>query len=152
MVLNMDRLAFSWDIPLPLTDQSGHVRYTITGDAYAPGKRLQVLDLAGRTAVSIRQRFPSLFPLYELEVYGKPVCSLIKDLRFSPPQYTLSSPPWNLHGSVQAHDYTLMQAEETIASCRPDPRQPGLLMLELFSETQTELLTALGLMVTVNCT
>ena len=151
MVLYMDRHSFSWNIPLPLTDPSGHVRYTITGDAYAPGRRLQVLDLAGRTAVSIRQSFPSLFPRYELEVYGKPVCSLIKDLRFLPPQYTVSPLPWTLHGSVQAHDYALMQAEVAIASCQPDPLHPGLLTLELFSENQTELLTALGIMVTVNC-
>ncbi len=151
MTLYMNQRAFSWGRVLPLTDSSGHTRYTVTGDAYAPGKRLWVLDLAGRTAVSIRQSFPALFPRYELEVYGKPGLSITKDLRFSPPQYTISPQPWTLRGSVSACDYTLIQGDAPFASCHPDPEQPGLLALEFQSQNQTEILSALGVMVAANC-
>lgn len=151
MILYMEKRSFSWSHPLPVKDRSGHPRYTVTGDAYAPGKRLAVLDLAGRTAVSIRQRFPALFPRYELEVYGKPAANLIKDLRFFPPQYTISSLPWTLRGSVSKCDYTLMQGDLLLASCHPDPAQPERLLLDFQTQTQTETLSALGIMMTVNC-
>lgn len=151
MTLYMDQRAFSWGHALPLTDPAGHTRYTVTGDAYAPNKRLWVLDLAGRMAVSIRQSFPALFPRYELEIYGKPGLRLIKDLRFSPPQYTISPQCWTLQGSVSTCDYTLMRDDTPLAACHPVPEQPGLLAMEFQSQNQAEALSALGIMVTVNC-
>ena len=149
MTLYMDRRAFSWDYPLPLLDQHHRTRYTVTGDAYAPGKRLRVLDLSGRTAVSIRQRFPSLLPRYELEVYGKPVGALVKDLRCAPIQYTVENLGWTLSGSVARWDYALVREQTPLALCRPSPDADGLLELSLPEGNSA--LSALGVMVTVNC-
>lgn len=149
MTLYMKKDAFSWGRPLALTDKNGRTRYTVDGDAYAPGKRLNILDLAGKTAVSVRQRFPSLFPRYEIEVYGKPVAALIKDLRTSPPSLRIETLGWTLAGSVSACDYELLRGETELAASRPVSGSPGILALTC--PDPPEALAALGVLVTVNC-
>lgn len=147
--LYMEKSAFSWGRPLALTDKNGRTRYTVNGDAYAPGKRLDILDLAGKKAVSVRQRLPSLFPRYEIEVYGKPVAVLIKDLRTNPPSLRIETPDWTLSGSVSVCDYELLRGEAALAASRPVPDSPGVLALTCPDPPET--LAALGVLVTVNC-
>lgn len=149
MTLYLDKRAFSWGHPLPLTDQTGRLRYTITSDAYAPRKHLLVLDLAHQPAVSILQSLPSLFPRYEIETYGKPVGTVQKDLRFSPPQYHIDPPAWVLEGSAAIHEYTLLQNQAPIAVCRPHSENPGHLVMEF--QNSPDALTALGIMIVLNC-
>ena len=149
MTLYMETSAFSWGRPLPLTDKNGRTRYTITSNAYAPRKQLQVLDLAMQNAVSIRQSLPSLFPRYEIETYGKPVGAVRKDLRFSPPQYRIEQPDWTLDSSVSGRDYTLLRNNVSVAACHSLVEKPGYFALEFYSQSET--LTALGIMIILNC-
>lgn len=149
MTLYMEKHAFSWGRPLALTEKNGRTRYTVDGDAYAPGKRLHILDLAEKTAVSVRQRFPSLFPRYEIEVYGKPVAALIKDLNFSPPSLRIEPLGWTLTGSVSACDYELLRGGAPLAASRPVPGSPGVFALTC--PDPPEALSALGVLVAVNC-
>lgn len=149
ITLYMEKSAFSWGCPLALTDKNGRTRYTVDGDAYAPGKRLHIIDLAGKTAVSVRQRLPSLFPRYEIEVYGKPVAALIKDLRTNPPNFRIETLDWALTGSVSACDYALVRGETALAASRPVSGSPGVLALTCPNPPET--LPALGVLVTVNC-
>lgn len=149
MTLYMERNAFSWGRRLPLTEKNGHTRYTLISDPYGPRKQLQVLDLAAEKAVSVQQSFPSLFPRYEIEVYGKPVGAVQKDLRFTPPQYTIERPGWTMDGSVSRCDYTLLRDNTPLASCHPMPEKPGYLTLEFHDRAET--LPALGVMMIINC-
>lgn len=149
MTLYMESRAFSWGRSLPLTDKDGRTRYTLTGNAYALRRQLQILDLAGRTAVSIRQSLPSLFPRYELEVYGKPLGAVVKDLRCAPPQYALEIPGWTLEGSVSDGDYRLFRSDVLAADCHPAADRDGLWALEFHN--QTDPLPSLAVMVTLNC-
>ncbi len=144
----MQNDSFRWGKPLALCDRSGRARYTITGDAYSLGKRLHVVDLAGREAIYVHQQVPSLFPRYAIEVYGRPVGEIYKDLTYVRPRYTIETLDWEIIGSVGTCDYEITWQSSVVAACRPQSDGPGLVM-ELYDRT-TEL-SALGVLLTVNC-
>lgn len=146
--LNMN--AFHWGTPLDIFDASGHRRYTLTGDAYAPGRRLHVADLAGREAIYIHQRLPSLFPRFEIEVYGRPVCELVKNLTFSHPRYTPEMLDWEISGTSGAGGYEITRQDTVFASSRPSQTPSGP-MLELIIPDQSAGLTALAVLLTIHC-
>lgn len=148
MKLYMQKDVFRWGVPLPLRDRSGRTRYTVVSDAYALGKRLHVIDLAGREAVYIHQQIPSLFPRYQVEVYGRPVAEVVKDLSYFRPRYTIEMLDWEVLGSLGGCDYELTQESATVASCRPQP-EGDMLALE-FLDRSLEL-AALGVILTLNC-
>lgn len=148
MTLYMQKDKFQWGIPMPLEDRSGRTRYTVHSDAYALGKRLHVTDLAGREAIYIRQVIPSLFPKYEIEVYGRPMASIIKDLRFFHPRYVMEPDDWEISGFLTGSSYELSFCGTILAACRS---QPGEDRLALEFHDCTEELTALGIILAVNC-
>ena len=135
---------FRWGQTLELRDEAGRTRYTLSGDAYTLGHHLHILDLAGREAVGIRQRVPALFPTFDLEVYGKPVGALCKDLRFQPPRLLLEGMDWNLFGMPGGRDFSILFQNDSIAVCAPDRVRTGYLALELPPTEGT--LTALGIL------
>ena len=150
MKLFMQQEAFAWGKPLELRDKGGHTRYVVTGDAYSLGKRLHVQDAAGREAVYVRQRVPSMFPRYELEVYGKYVGSVIKDLTFLRPRYTLEGLDWEIGGNPGGFDFEITWRSSVVASCHPvQGKQGALYALELLDRTME--LPALGVLLTVSC-
>lgn len=150
MKLYMQNGAFHWGSPVALFDKSGRTRYTLTSDAYSLGKRLHVIDLAGREAIYIYQQIPSLFPRYEIEVYGKPVGEIVKDLTSIRPRYTMESLEWEIMGSVGTCDYEITRHNAAIASSRPHHTSSGdVLVLEVYERAAE--LTALGIMLTINC-
>ena len=150
MKLYMQKDGFRWGGSQPLTDRSGRTRYTVSGEAYSHGRRIHVTDLAGREAIYIRQVIPSLFPRYEIEVYGKPVAELKKDLTFAHPRCTIESLGWEVMGSLGRRKYEILLEGRTLCASGPDPENPDRLLLSLSADKQ-ELLTALGVMLTINC-
>lgn len=150
MRLYMKLDSFNWGTPLPLADRSGRTRYTLTGDAYSLGKRLHVTDLAGREAVYVHQKVPSLFPRYAIEVYGKPVAEIYKDLTFLRPRYTIEALDWEIMGTLGACDYEITWQSSVVAACRPLEDDSGqYLSMEFYDRTAE--LPALGVLLTVNC-
>ena len=150
MKLYMQKEAFRWGEPMPLRDKAGRTRYTVNSDAYALGKRLHVTDLAGREAVYIRQVVPSLFPKYEVEVYGRPVAAIVKDLSYFRPRYVIEELDWEVLGSLAACDYEISWQSSVVACCRPQQGETGdILALEFYD--RREELASLGVMLTINC-
>lgn len=150
MKLFMQQKGFSWGQPMPLWDKGGHTRYTVTGDAYSLGKRLHVHDLAGREAIYIHQKIPSMFPSYEIEVYGKPVGSIVKDLTFLRPRYSVAELGWELCGTMGICDYELTWQNSVVAANHPVQGQRGALFAMEFYDRTAEL-SALGVLLTINC-
>ncbi len=134
---------FVWNAPAAITDARGQVRFRLLGDAFAPTRRLYLRDLAGREAAFLRQTLPSLFPRYELEIYGRPAGALcVRDH-----EIIFQDSAWQLTGSPEALHYDLVRDGETVAICRP--QDEDLLFLEL--PDPPEGLTALGLLTAANC-
>jgi len=143
MTLTMQPAAFQWGCPLPLKDTAGRTRYTLLSQPYSMGKRLHLLDLAGREAVSIQQQIPSLMPRYGLTVYGRPIGEMVKDPVSGLCRIEL--PDWSFQGS--GYDYEVLRGQQAIGRCRS--REDGLLELSLSDHTAA--LTALAIMLTINC-
>lgn len=129
---------FRWGPALDLLDPSGRPRYRLTGDGYAPARRLHITDLAGREAVYVRQTLPALFPTCALEVYGKPLGSLVKDLTRTPAAALLEALDWEI--SEAGGSLLLLEAGAQIAALTPT-EEAGL-RLDL-GQKRTEL-AALG--------
>ena len=150
MKLYMERDVFSWGRTLELRDRARRKRYTLTGEAYSLGKRLHVFDLAGRKALYIHQQVPSLMPRYEIEVYGKPMGMIQKDLTFLQPRLTLEGLGMELSGSTVLYDYEILSEGAVIAANRPcDMDWGSCFRMEFYDRTKE--LAALGVMVAVNC-
>lgn len=150
MKLYMQKEVFQWGVPLLLRDKSGRTRYTVSGDAYSLGKRLHVTDLAGREAVYVHQKVPSLFPRYAVEVYGKPMAEIVKDLSFFRPRYLIEMQDWEVMGSLATYDYEITWQNTVVASCRPQQGKDGdVLALEFYDRTVE--LCALGIILAINC-
>lgn len=150
MKLYMPKDAFRWGVPLPLRDKSGRTRYTVGSDAYALGKRFHVTDLAGREALYIHQQIPSLFPRYQVEVYGRPVAQVVKDLSYFRPRYAIEMVDWEVLGALGEYDYEITCHNVMVASCRPQQGQEGdVLALEFLDRSWD--LAALGVILTLNC-
>ena len=150
MKLFMQQKGFFWGQTMPLWDKGGHTRYTVHGDAYSLGKRLHVHDLAGREAIYIHQRVPSMFPQYDIEVYGKPVGSIVKDLTFLRPKYTVETLDWEVGGAMGVCDYELTWQNSVVAANRPVQGTKGQMYAMEFYDRTAEL-AALGVLLTINC-
>lgn len=150
MKLYMKQDSFVWGRPLPVCDRVGHIRYTVTGDAFSFGKRLHVVDLAGRKAIYVRQRIPALLPTYDIEVYGRPVGTLIKEQNHLRPSYHVEPLNWALSGSLSVGEYELMQGTLVIAANHSIHENGASSFLMEFHDRATEL-TAFGVFLTLNC-
>lgn len=116
-----------------ITDEQGRVRYTLSGDPWAPTRRMYLTDRAGRTAAQCRQRLPSLLPAFSLEVYGKPAGMLVKDLTLSPPRFFTTGPDWELQRTDKG-GWTMLAAGEPAAELAPADQVR--LCLAVFDEQQ----------------
>lgn len=150
MKLFMQQNGFVWGKPFPLCDKSGRTRYTITSEAYSLGKRLHVFDLAGREAIHIRQVIPSMFPTFEIEVYGRPIGSIVKDPTFFEPQFLIQSLNWEISGVITLYDYEIFCQNVVLASSRPVASENGP-QIVYDSFDRSDKLTALAVMLTINC-
>lgn len=150
MKLYMQKDMFRWGVPLPLRDKSGRVRYTVNSDAYALGKRLHVTDLAGREALYIHQQIPSLFPRFQVEVYGRPVAQVVKDLSYFRPRYSIEMVDWTVLGNLSQSDYEITCQNTVVASCRPQQSQEGTVLALEFMDRSWDL-AALGVILALTC-
>ena len=140
---------FRWGVDTALTDRAGRHRYHLIGEAYSLGKRLHMTDLAGREAVYVKQVIPALFPTYALEVYGKPVGNLVKNLSFQRPRLVLEGLGWEIPEGFGSLGYELTCQGAVVAACHSDPETPGQLVLDL--QERTAELPALAVLLTINC-
>lgn len=106
---------FSWNGTMGVFDPGGHLRYRITGDGFRLGKRIYIRDLADQQAVYIRQIVPTMIPQYELEVYGRPVGTLLRCAE----GYYLRECGWLVQQTAPG-TWEVTEAGEVIAACCAD--------------------------------
>lgn len=143
MTLTLSLSEFYWGCPLPLRDIEGRTRYTLTSDAYALRRCLRAVDLAGREALCIRQQLPSLFPRYELSVYGRPIGAITKAPEDGICRICFSG--WSIQG--EGNHLEILHRSQVVAACRGTDAH----RLELTFHDRTTALTALAILLTVIC-
>lgn len=132
--------AFSWNGTMSVLDFSGRIRYYVTGDGFRFGKRIHVRDLAGREAIYIRQVVPSLVPQYEIEIYGRPIGTLIHQIEGC----IIDGLDWFL--SKTEAGWSIMAGDETLATCTVS-QKAGMLLLDCGLTD----LKGLGILLLVSC-
>ena len=111
---------FRWNQPLDILDASGHVRYRLYADGYRLTRPVYIRDKRGQNAVTLLRQSQSLFPKYDMEVYGRPVGTLERILRDKVPAYRLTGLGWQITGSVKEGNFSFRNHESPVAFCQRD--------------------------------
>ena len=73
-------------------------------------------DENGTEAAFIRQKVLSWLPRYFIEIDGRVVCEIVKELTFFRQSYRLEGLSWHLEGDFWAHEYSLNDNGKQIMS------------------------------------
>ena len=151
MKLYMRQHVFTIGDRFNVWDEDGHDRWFVEQELLTWGKILRVYDLSGREAVYIHQVIPSLFPRYQVEVYGRPITEIVKDLSYFRPRCTIEELGWEVLGSLGGQDYEITHHSTVVAACRPQQNAEGddVLALEFYDRSTD--LVALGVILAINC-
>jgi len=109
MKLYLKQKVFSWRDRFFVKDENGNDRYSIQGEILSIGKRLRVYDSNGAEVAFIRQKVMSWLPRFIVEVDGREVCTIVKELAFFRQSYRVEGLPWHLSGDFWAHEYSLTE-------------------------------------------
>jgi uncharacterized protein YxjI len=114
MKLYLKQKVFSWRDRFFVKDESGNDRYWVQGEILSLGKRLRVYDGSGAEVAFIRQKVMSWLPRFFVEINGRVVCMIVKELTFFRQSYRVEGLPWHLSGDFWAHEYSLTESGREI--------------------------------------
>ena len=141
---------FTWGTVLPILDRPDHPRFFLLADTYTLRRQITISDLSHRTAVLIRQDILSLFPRFELEIYGKPTAAVQRSCPDSPSHYTISPLNWEVTDYSGPSSYRITCAGTPVAACCPwEQADQSFVAWEI--QDRTLLLPALGVMALISC-
>lgn len=146
MIFRFSPADFLWNHPLDILDGSGHVRYRLYADGYRLTRPVFIRDLRGQNAVTLLRQSQSLFPRYDMEVYGRPVGTLERFLRDKTPEYRITGLRWQVSGDLKEGDYDFLSGDSIMASCRRDGEY-----ITLNCPEEIYALSALGAAVVLSC-
>lgn len=103
-----------------INNEKGQPVFDVDGKALSVLNTLVVRDMEKNKIVTIKQKFPSISPTYEIMREGQESAEISKKL-ISPfvDRFTVSIPgPDNLHikGSMSEHEYTISLKDQVIAT------------------------------------
>ena len=116
MLLYMKQKVFSFKDRFTVTDRNGEARYFVEGKLISMGKKLTVSDAAGNEVAFVRQKVLTLLPKFFVEINGEEVAAIKKKLTFLKPKYEVEGLDWTVEGDFFAHDYSILENGEPIAS------------------------------------
>lgn len=146
MIFRFSPADFLWNHPLHILDNNRHVRYRLYADGYRLSRPVYIRDLGGQDAVTLLRQSQSLFPKYDMEVYGRPVGALERFLRDGTPEYRLSGLRWQVSGDLKEGNFEFRRKQEIIASCRKSGKE-----ITLTCEDDIYALSALGAAAVLSC-
>jgi uncharacterized protein YxjI len=109
MKLYMKQKVFSWRDRFFIKDESGSDRYAVEGELLSWGKKLHIFNANGAKVAFIRQKVWSWLPRFFVEIDGRMVCEIVKELTFFRQKYRVVGLPWVLDGDFWAHEYSLTE-------------------------------------------
>jgi uncharacterized protein YxjI len=105
--LYLKQKVFSWRDRFYAKDKYGKDRFAVEGEIFTWGKKLHVYDANGVEVAFIRQKVWSLLPRFFIEIDGRVVCEVVKEITFFKQRYRLEGLAWHLDGDFWAHEYSL---------------------------------------------
>lgn len=114
MKLYMKQKVFSWKDKFTIKDEYENDRYYVEGEFLSLGKRLHVYDTQHNEVALIRQKLLSFLQRYFVEIDGREVCQVVRELTLLRPRYTLEGLDWQVHGDFWAHEYSLYDGDREV--------------------------------------
>ena len=114
MKLYLKQKVFSWRDRFFVKDENGGDRYAVEGEILSWGKKLHVYDMNGAEVAFIRQKVMSWLPRFFVEINGRVVCTIVKELTFLKQRYRVEGLPWHMDGDFWAHEYSLVENNRQI--------------------------------------
>ncbi|MDR2700775.1 MAG: LURP-one-related family protein [Nitrososphaerota archaeon] len=114
MKLYLKQKVLSWRNRFYVKDENGNDRFAAEGEIFTWGKKLHIYDTNGNEVAFIRQKVWALLPRYYVEINGRVVCEIVKELTLFKPKYRLEGKSWRLEGDFWAHEYSLTNRSQRI--------------------------------------
>jgi uncharacterized protein YxjI len=114
MKLYLKQKVFSWRSRFFVKDEQGHDKYSVVGEIFSWGHRLNVYNAYGTQVALIRQKVMTWMPTFIVEINGREVCMIKQEFTFFKQSYRIEGLPWHLYGDFWAHEYALMEGNKTV--------------------------------------
>ena len=116
MKLYIKQKVFSIGAKFNITDEYGEERYRVEGEIFTLGKKLHIYNPNGDEVALVQQKLLSIMPRFHIFVNGEKIAEILKEFTFLRPRYDIFGKNWTVEGDFLAHDYTIMEQGNRIAS------------------------------------
>ena len=117
MNIYLKQKVFSWLDNFTAKDADGNDLYTVQGQL-AFGKQLNIYDAQGKQVAFVRQRLMQFMPRFDVEIDGRVVCTVQREITFFSQRYSIEGLDWQLDGDFIAHEYSMFSPNEPIMDMR----------------------------------
>ena len=114
MKLYMKQKVFSWRERFFIKDEEGNDCYSVEGEVFSMGRKLHVKDANGEQVAMMHQKVIALMPRFFVEVDGREVCEIVKEMKLFKQNYRIEGLPWHMDGNFAGHEYTLNSSDRPV--------------------------------------
>ena len=116
MKLYIKQKVFSLKERFTVKNANGEDVYFVEGKLVSIGQKKTLTDAAGNELATIRQKVLAIMPKFIVEMDGKEVAWIKKKFTVMKPKYVVEGLDWDVEGDFFAHDYTILEQGNVIAS------------------------------------
>ncbi|HBR32005.1 MAG: LURP-one-related family protein [Eubacteriales bacterium] len=118
MKLYIKQKVFSWGDRFTIKDEQGNDRYYVEGEVFSWGNKLHVYNEQKLEVAFIKQKMMTWMPRYEVYINGVLQIAVVKKLTLFRQEYILEGSDWLVDGDYFAHNYTIYNGSEPIATIK----------------------------------
>lgn len=108
MRLLIKQRVFSWSDTYDVYDEMGNPRYYVRAEVFALGHHIHVYRKdTGEEVGAIHQRLLTFLPKFDIEIGGRIVGTVSRELSLLRPRYIVDYKSWSVEGDLFAWDYTV---------------------------------------------
>ena len=150
MKLLIKEKAFSWADTFTVKDEQGNDRWLVKGKPFSFGRKLHVMNVYGEEAARIEQELFRFKRRYNVIVSGRQTASVVQEITFFKPRFTVEGPGWDVQGNFWGHEFTVTEGGRTVVSISKEWFTWGdCYVLDIADGTDE--MTALAVVLSIDC-
>lgn len=115
MVLQIKQRVFAWGDTYDVYDEWGRPRYFVKAELLALGHHIHVYRKdTGEEVGAIHQRLLTLLPKFDIEIGGRIVGSVCRELSLFRPRYVVDYQDWDVEGDILEWNYQVTKGRRRI--------------------------------------
>lgn len=108
MRLQIKQRVFSWSDTYDVYDERGAARYYVRAELFALGHHIHIYRKdTGEEVGAIHQRLLTFLPKFDIEIGGRIVGSVSKELSLLRPRYVVDYQDWSVEGDILEWNYSV---------------------------------------------